>query len=66
MSGNGDVGNLENSLPSWIYDYLGEKSYMEGEVKQLPSSPLEESFGHEENPSIDNRPLPEREVNNMT
>ena len=47
MSGNSDVGNLENTLPSWIFDHLGEKSYMMDEVNQLSSSPKVESPDNE-------------------
>ena len=66
MFGNSDIGDLENSFLSWISDHLGEKSYMEDKVKWLPSSPLEESSEHEENPEIDNRPPLEREITTMT
>ena len=62
MSGNGDVGNLENSLPSWISDHLGQKSYMMDEVNQLPFSLRVETF---DNP-VDNRPTPKREIKIIT
>ncbi|GFS30019.1 hypothetical protein Acr_00g0009710 [Actinidia rufa] len=35
---------------------------MADEVKQLPSSPPKDSYEHEENPAIDNRPPPKKEV----
>ena len=66
MSNNGDIGNLENTLPSWIYDHLGEKSYMTDEVNQLSSSPKVESPDNEGVPSVDDRPSPKREINTMT
>ncbi|GFZ11055.1 hypothetical protein Acr_22g0004530 [Actinidia rufa] len=39
MSGRTDLGDSESSLPSWISDHLGEKSYMTDEVNMSPSSP---------------------------
>ena len=43
MSNSADVGDLENSLPSWVSEHLGEKSVMTDEVNQLPFLPYEES-----------------------
>ncbi|GFY91662.1 hypothetical protein Acr_08g0000580 [Actinidia rufa] len=61
-----DLGDLENTLPSWILTHLGEQSYMTTEVTQYPSSSREDSSDSEESPSIDTRPPPERETNIMT
>ena len=61
MSNKVDVGDLDNSMPSWISNHLGEKSYMADEVNQLLLPPLEESppqdesSNHGENPEIDTR-----------
>ena len=66
MFGNSDIGNLENTLPSWISDHLGENSYNGDEVNQLPSSSRVESPNNEGVPPVDDRPLPEREINTMT
>ena len=66
MSSRADVGDLDNSLLSWVSEHLGEKSFMTDEVNGLPSSPQEESFDHGENPEMENRPPPEREVSIMT
>ena len=66
MFGNRDVRNLENSLLSWIFDHLGEKSYMTDEVNQFSSSPKVEPPNNEGVPLIDDRPLPKREINTMT
>ena len=66
MSGNADIGDLDNSLPSWISDHLGENSYMADEITQLPSSPREDPSSLEGSPSADALPSLERETNNMT
>ena len=66
MSSNIDVGDIENTLPSWISDHLGERSYMTIEVTQYPSSPREDSFVSEGSPLIDTRPSSKRETNIMT
>ena len=75
MSNSADVGDLENledSLPSWISEHLGEKSYMTDEFNQLPSSPLEESplrndsFDHREDPEMSTSSPFENEINVMT
>ena len=66
MSSNVDVRDLENTLPTWILDHLGEWSYMTTEVTQYPSSHREDSFDNEGSPSIDTRPTPERDTNIMT
>ena len=42
MSSRADVGDLEDSLPYWISERLGGKSYMADEVNQLHSSLFEE------------------------
>ena len=39
---------------------------MDIEVTKYPSSPKEESFGNEGDPSIDTKPPPEREMNIMS
>ena len=41
MSGKIEVGDLESTIPSWISDHLGERSYMTIEVTQYPSSSIE-------------------------
>ena len=41
MSGKADVEDLEKSIPSWISEHIGEKSYMSVELTQLLSSPRE-------------------------
>ena len=66
MSSRIDVGDLDNSLPSWISDHLGEKSYMANEVNQLPSSPREDSPNPEGSPSVATFPPVERKTNVMT
>ena len=66
MSGRDDIGDLESSLSCWISEHVGEKSFMTNEVNQLPSSPQKESSDHGEDPTIDNRLPPEKEVNIMT
>ena len=60
MSGNVNIKDLENTLPSWISDHLGERSYMD------TSFPKKDSSGNEGSPLIDIRPSSEREVNIMT
>ncbi|GFY91687.1 hypothetical protein Acr_08g0000830 [Actinidia rufa] len=59
MSNRAHVGD-SNSLPSWISDHLGEKSYMEDEVIRLHSSPREDPSSPESSPSVA-LPLIERE-----
>ncbi|GFS34366.1 hypothetical protein Acr_00g0033590 [Actinidia rufa] len=49
MSSRANIGGLGNSLPSWISNHLGYKSYMADKVNQLPSSFLEES-PHQDEP----------------
>ncbi|GFZ00197.1 hypothetical protein Acr_13g0015960 [Actinidia rufa] len=61
MSSRADVGDLDNSLPSWVSEHLGEKSFRTDKVNEFPSSPLEESFDFGEDPEMENRPPPERE-----
>ena len=51
MSNNVDVGDLENTFPSWISDHLGERSYMTTEVTQ--SSPRKDSSDSKGSPLID-------------
>ena len=34
--------HLENSLPYWVFEHLGEKSVMMDKVNQLPKSPRED------------------------
>ena len=68
----GDLENLKDSLPSWISEHLGEKSYMTDEVNQLPSSPPEESplqdnsFDHREDPEMSTSSPLEKEINVVT
>ena len=57
MSSKADVGDLENSLPSWIFNHLDEKSYMAEEITQLPSSPRKDTPRPEVRPSADDLPL---------
>ena len=66
MSGEVTEDDLENSLPSWISDHLGERSYMEEVVNEYPSSPKKDSPGNDGDPLMDIRPPPERETNTMT
>ncbi|GFY93723.1 hypothetical protein Acr_09g0001690 [Actinidia rufa] len=66
MSGNANVGDLENSIPSWIFEDLGEKSYMSAEVTQLSSFPREDPPSLEDSPLVDTRPSLERVTNTMT
>ncbi|GFZ05434.1 hypothetical protein Acr_17g0010060 [Actinidia rufa] len=74
MSGKVDVGDLENTLPSWISDHLGEWSYMTAEVIQYPSSPREHPSDNEESPLVEDegsplvdiQPPPERKTNTIT
>ena len=66
MSSEANIGDLDNSLPSWISDHLGEKSYMADEVNQLPSSPQENPPSPEASPSVTTPPPTERETNIMT
>ena len=67
----GNLENLENSLLSWIFEHLEEKSYMTDEVNQLPSSPFEESpirddsFDNKEDPEMATRTSFEKELNFM-
>ena len=65
MSGNVEVGDLENTLLSWISDHLGERSYMKIEVTQYPSSLREDPFDNKGSPSVGTRPLPKK-TNIMT
>ena len=60
------ITQLENTLPSWISDHLREQSYIDIEVTQYPSSPIEDSSENERSPSIDTRPPPKRKTNIMT
>ncbi|PSS08070.1 hypothetical protein CEY00_Acc18432 [Actinidia chinensis var. chinensis] len=48
-------GELGNSLPSWVSDNLGRKSYITDEVNQSPSSgsPTDNSFVYTEYPKMD-------------
>ena len=66
MFGNADVGDLENSLPSWISEHLGSKSYMLVDITQLPSSPGEDLPSPRRSLSVDTWSLFERETNAMT
>ncbi|GFS41434.1 hypothetical protein Acr_00g0074290 [Actinidia rufa] len=66
MSGNVNIRDVENTLPSWISNHLGECSYMDIEVVEYPSSPREDSPVNEEDPLLDTRPPLERRTNVMT
>ena len=66
MSENVNVRDAENTLPSWISNHLGERSYMDTEVTEYPSSPRKESSESEESPSVDTRHPPKKELNIMT
>ncbi|GFS38366.1 hypothetical protein Acr_00g0057070 [Actinidia rufa] len=57
-----DIGDLDNSLPSWVSKHLGEKSFMTDELNELLSSPPKESSDLGEDPEMENRPPPEREA----
>ena len=67
-----NLENLENSLLSWIFEHLEEKSYMTDELNQLPSSPFEESplrndsSDHGKDPEVAIRTPLENELNVMT
>ena len=66
MSNITELGDLDNSLPSWISDHLGEKSYMADEVNHFPSSPREDSSSLEGSPPTVPLPSIEKEINIMT
>ena len=66
MSDEVIVDDLENSLPSWIFDHLGERSYMEIELIKFLSSPKEDSSWNEGDPPVDTRLPPKREMNITT
>ena len=72
MSSKVNVVNLENSLPSWIFDHLGEKpfmvdeSFMADKVTQLPSLPKENPPSPKGSPLVATPPPVERETNIMT
>ncbi|GFS31428.1 hypothetical protein Acr_00g0017220 [Actinidia rufa] len=56
-----------NSLPSWIFDHLGEgSSFMTDEVNQSPASPMEGSPPLEMNPLAAIHPSVEEKTNIMT
>ncbi|GFS33578.1 hypothetical protein Acr_00g0029410 [Actinidia rufa] len=72
MFDRADIGylkSLEDSLPSWISEHLGERSYMSNEVNQLPLPPPDESPprdklpGRGENPGVDTHSSPATEIN---
>ncbi|GFZ21867.1 hypothetical protein Acr_29g0010290 [Actinidia rufa] len=61
VTGSGDL----DSLPSWVFDHLGEGSpYMTDEVNQSPSSPMEGS--PEESPLVAVHSSVEEKANIMT
>ena len=66
MFGKTDVGDFENSLPSWISDHLGERSCMEYEVTQLPSSHREDPPSLKGSLLAALPPPTEKEANTMT
>ena len=53
-----EVRDLENTLPSWICDHLGEQSYMTTEVTQYPSFPREDPSDNEGSPLIEDEGSP--------
>ena len=62
ISDNVNVRDVKNTLPSWISDHLGERSYMDTEITKYPSYPREDFFENEGSPSVDTRLPPERET----
>ena len=56
-----NLGDLENSLPSWISDHLGKKSYMKDYVNMSPSSPNRVFSSSEGSPLGISLPLSEEE-----
>ena len=59
--------DLEDSLPSWVSDHLGEgSSYITDEVNLSPESPMEDPSIPEVNPLIAIHPSVEKETNIMT
>ncbi|GFZ04989.1 hypothetical protein Acr_17g0005610 [Actinidia rufa] len=67
MFGEVTVEDLENSLPSWISDYLEDRSYMETEDKEYPTSPREDPVETIKGLHVEEtRPPPEKETNTMT
>ena len=66
MFGNISIKDVENSPPSWIFNHLGERSYMDTKVTEYPSSPREDSPVNGGDPSVDTRSPPERETHIMT
>ena len=58
--------NLEDSLPSWISDHLGERSVMTDEVNQISSSPREDPPNPEDTSSVAVLPPIERDTNIRT
>ncbi|GFY96416.1 hypothetical protein Acr_11g0007220 [Actinidia rufa] len=56
----GDLGNLEDSLPSWITTHLGEgsSSFMTDEVTQSPDSPREDPPSPKDVPMVVVSPQP--------
>ena len=66
MSSKADVGDLENFVPFWISDHLGEKSYMADEVTQLPSSHRKNTPSPEVRPLANDLPLIESKTNTMS
>ena len=66
MYNRANVGVLENSVPSWISDHLGERSYMADEVNKLPSSHRKDPPSPKLRPSADALPPIERETNTMS
>ncbi|GFY87312.1 hypothetical protein Acr_05g0009510 [Actinidia rufa] len=66
MSGEVTIEDLENSLPSWISDHLGDRSYMETTVREYPNSPREDHIEAIQGLPIDTKPPPEKETNIMT
>ena len=69
MSHRPEVGNsenLEDSLPSWVSDHLGEgSSYIIDKVNQSPKSPMEDPSIPEVNPLVAIYPSMEKETNIM-
>ena len=66
MSDDASIRDVDNSLPSWTSDHLGEHSYTDTEVTEYPSYPKEDSPGNEGDFLVDTKPPPQRETNIMT
>ncbi|GFY91349.1 hypothetical protein Acr_07g0015450 [Actinidia rufa] len=61
MSDRTYLGDFDSSLPSWIFDHLGEKFYMTDEVNMSPSSPKRDFSNSEGSPKEVSLPSFEKE-----